>query len=404
MSASSRLDREAFQQFLAVAYAVQESQIDRKSLSAVMGVERLVKNGDLDLDGAMRQIAECARNIANATGVAIALLKGDRLICRAASGSTESDIGRQVTASLTLSADTNKREILRVENARVDQRIEAAVCRQFGAQSLVIFPICQNRALVGVLEVLFNEAHVFQDAEVRAYQLMARQIELAIFQAGQTDQKQSPIVPLPAGPRAIPQAVEQGPVLVSVSSSVPAPSPQHSVAQLCPSARVGASDSARRNRKSSSAAKNRDAEEVKRSRLQRNLGEMLAVSTVLVLACWIVYHMRPVSSLRSSGPPASTFSEPQAPSKTETAPQALATVRTAAASARARKSSRPRVRRVRRGNNQVDYIGEDVTVRYFNDPPAPTRRLTSDGWVVNIGNDVTVRYFEPKPAVKTDSQ
>ena len=23
-------------------------------------------------------------------------------------------------------------------------------------------------------------------------------------------------------------------------------------------------------------------------------------------------------------------------------------------------------------NNQVDYIGEDVTVRYFNDPPAPT--------------------------------
>ena len=76
-----RLDRER-SNILAVAYAVQESQIDRKSLSAVMGVERLVKNGDLDLDGAMRQIAQRPRNIANATGVA--LLKGDRLICRAA--------------------------------------------------------------------------------------------------------------------------------------------------------------------------------------------------------------------------------------------------------------------------------------------------------------------------------
>ena len=79
-------------------------------------------------------------------------------------------IGRQVTASLTVSADTTQRaRILRVENAQTDTRIEAAICRQFGAHSLLILAIYQARALAGVLEVLFSEAHTFQDREVRTY-------------------------------------------------------------------------------------------------------------------------------------------------------------------------------------------------------------------------------------------
>jgi hypothetical protein len=129
MSTHSSLDRETFQQLLAAAFTVQESQIDNQSLSAVMEVQRLVTRGKLDVDGAMHHIVESARNVANATGVAIGLLKGDQLIYRAGSGSTASYIGRQVNASLTVAADNNRsREILRVEDAQTDTRIEAAIC------------------------------------------------------------------------------------------------------------------------------------------------------------------------------------------------------------------------------------------------------------------------------------
>ena len=75
----SSLDRGSFQRLLANAFAVQESQVDNQSLSAINEVQRLIGKGALDVDGAIHLIVDCARNVANATGVAIGLLKGDRL-------------------------------------------------------------------------------------------------------------------------------------------------------------------------------------------------------------------------------------------------------------------------------------------------------------------------------------
>ena len=42
----------------------------------------------------------------------------------------------------------SKAEILRVEIAPTDGRIEAAICRQFGAEFLLILPVFDNRRLV----------------------------------------------------------------------------------------------------------------------------------------------------------------------------------------------------------------------------------------------------------------
>ena len=130
MNTHSNLDREIFQQLLASVFAVQESRMDSQSLSAIMEMQRLVAGGKLDVDGAMHLIVEAAKNVANASGVAVGLLKGGQLIYRAGSGSAVINVGRQVTASLTVTASTKtNREILRVENAQTDTRIEAAICR-----------------------------------------------------------------------------------------------------------------------------------------------------------------------------------------------------------------------------------------------------------------------------------
>jgi hypothetical protein len=58
---------------------------------------------------------------------------------------------------------------------------------------------------------------------------------------------------------------------------------------------------------------------------------------------------------------------------------------------------------VRVGNNELDYVTQDVTVRYFTPNPERQPVLDSDYQVRHISEDVTVRYFTPQPAVAPHS-
>src|SRR5438132_5917746 len=210
------LDRESFQNLLARASLAQEYLDSQKakcpavdvppepaigkqpkeaipvdyiqSLSTIVAVQRLIATDDVDVDGAMALIADQARNVANADGVAIGLLEGDNLVYRAGSGGAAAYIGRYVKATLSVAHASG--EILRVENTQTDARIEAAICRQFGAKALLIVAICRGRAVVGAIEILFSDAHPFQDREVRTYQLMAGLVAEAMSHGGQLELEQ----------------------------------------------------------------------------------------------------------------------------------------------------------------------------------------------------------------------
>ena len=72
MSNSSSLDRESFQNLLASAFVVQQSRMDSASLSAIVGVKRSIKRGELDqVDGAIHLIVDRTRNEANVSGPAV---------------------------------------------------------------------------------------------------------------------------------------------------------------------------------------------------------------------------------------------------------------------------------------------------------------------------------------------
>ena len=199
MTAQSTLDPESFQKILSNALLVQESGMDTESLSAIVELERSIATGKLDVDGAMSEIAVRARKVANASGIAIGLLKGDQLIYRAGSGSASTYVGQHVVATLCVSSQNGPSgEILRVENTQTDSRIEAAICRQLGAQSLLILPIYHDRAMVGVLYVLFNEPHAFGRREVLSYRLMAGLVGEAMSYAGRSEQTKVLAVNLPS--------------------------------------------------------------------------------------------------------------------------------------------------------------------------------------------------------------
>ena len=401
MSSYSNLDRESFQNLLASVFAVQQSRIDRQSLSAIVEVQRLITRGELDVDGAMRLIVDSARDVANATGVAIGLLNGDQLVYRAGSGCAATYTGRHLTASLTVSADNKaSREILRVENTQTDTRTEAAICRQFGAKSLLILPIYHDCAVAGVLKVLFSEAHAFQNREVRTYRLMIELIEEAMSHAAQLEQKKT-LTTEPTIPRAIEQITPQREKLPNDRASKPGPGPKHAIYQPCWAAVAEVGELPVLRQSAVLATIMQRAKDIIWHKRRWSVA-LAAVATMLVLTCWLVLsHRRPASPLGPSVLQRSAAIEQRLPFPAVKVARAKGTsmVQTALVPATEARTARTTLQRVRVGDSQVVHLGDDVTVRIF--APKPTLQPVRVGvsLVVHLGDDVTVRYFTAEPAV-----
>ena len=435
MSSHSSLDPESFQNLLADAYVVQESGIDTRSLSAVLELQGLMAESELDVDRAMPLMAERARNVAQATGVAIAILQGDQLVYRAGSGSSAAYVGRRVTAILSVSRHTkSKAEILRVENAQRDGRIEAAICRQFGAESLLILPVYDNRNLVGVMEVIFSDAHSFQEQEVRTYRVMASLLGEVIGRAAQPQTQKAVTEPSAIQPILASIAPQSGipkmePPRV-VQPTAPAPQSGFSILGLTSesvsltrdpleslrsvAARLTVNPTLRRAYRAAiaSIASIRLPEvrpEIRlpeRHQLDRALSVVMrpvirvpyykrwVALTVVVLATWVAFRdHRPTPAA-----PTSAVASAKAVPQPSSSPSAASTAVPAKASAIPALAVVPPVaakpRWVRVGNDELDYVGQDVTVRYFGVKPA-AQLAPAHSRTKKIGSDVTVRYFSP---------
>ena len=396
MTAHTNLDPESFQKLLADAFAVQQSGMDTEALSAIVEVQQSIETGELDVDGTMQLIAERVQNVANADGVAIGLLKGDQLVYRAGSGSATRYVGRQVMATLCVSTrSAGSGEILRVENAQTDSRIEAAICRQFGAQSLLVLPIHDDRTVAGVLEVLFNEAHAFQHREVCSYRLMALLIGEAMSYSAWPEQQEALAEDLATLQQSIGQTRPQVQESLSVGS-VPGAASNRAICQACGDSMT-------------EAAKPRLAlAATKRSKsvllYKGGWKTAVAVAAVLMIASWIANRdHRSAAPLGSPRVPRSNGIERHMPS---VAPKPVLTNRASSSQTtldrkeEARKTGRTRPQWVRVGNNELDYVTQDVTVRYFTPTSLPQPVQSRNREVRYISEDVTVRYFAPKNTVE----
>ena len=371
MSTDPALDRASFERFLASASAVQNSGLDKRSLSALIELQRSITAGDTSLAQAMHMVAERARAVANASGVSVAQLIGNQLVYRAGSGSAEAFIGRHVTAVLSASASDDARaEILRVENAQSDTRIEAEVCRLFGANALLIVPVYRDHAVAGVLEVFFGEPHTFEDREVLLYRAMARLVEEAMsadarFEQKELEQKKAAAAQLKAAP----------PVFEPAGSTVPALRGNDELA-VPPEMLLAL------------------------SKLRWNVAAA-ALAAVLVIAGWFAYRHRSASHMNASSQKSNAAQEAAAakPSPVSDGAESLATSTAVTTDAKPPGSG---FRRVRVGQNEVDYIAEDVTIRHFTNSARP--QIAVGERRVNFGKDVTVRYFSSQPPVSPLAQ
>ena len=409
MSRHSDIDRESFQTFLADAFAVQQSGLDAKSIAALIEIQQFMASGEFDQDRAMQVVADRALKVCAANGVAIALIEGNELVFRSGSGKAAQDVGRRVPAVLSVSPLREMREILRVENSKTDMRIEAHICRQFGAIALLMLPIWKNHVLAGVLLVLFDDAHSFQENEVRTYRLMVGALEHGLVQQ-----------------RAARPAVARDPERICDSRVVletaqAAESPAEGYGTLAETgegaiSQVQLSRSDPGSLAGSGAGLLANREEIrprvsafwgdltgvlqaKASRLSSvdfwNAGAAVGAVIVLSVTAWIFHRTHTSNPRIEFAIPARhqtgevTATKPL-PANEEAKGSTLAEDRNETT------DSTPRFRRVEVGPNEVDYVADDVTIRQFENRAARPR--TRDGMgQVDFGDDVTVRYFPNTP-------
>jgi hypothetical protein len=395
---------ESFQMLLANAFVVQESGLDAKSLAPVVEIQQFVASDRFQFDEAMWRIANLALDVANASGVAIALLECSELVYRAAAGSAAKDVGRHVAAVLNISSSpVMRKEILRVENAENDGRVEAEICRQFCAMSLLMLPIFEKGSLRGVLQVLFEHAHSFSDPEIRMYRLMVGALEDGLsrhVQQGEKRQAQYSGEPCHArfGPQRGLQSAEQ----ITNASITDFVAVEQAASQGPSSTNQGHIASVPSNQSQA----RRVALVRQNNRLWTNFHTAFALGKVWSAGAWIfgallsaVIIVGMISWLSDLNPRLTSTPSSSAPTLPRAGAPATDMSRLTKNEADPKGGGRSEgarggtaFKRVWINANEVDYIAEGVTIRHFAtaSPKPPIRSVMKE---VEFGDEVTVRYF-----------
>ena len=137
--------------------------------------------GELDLEPGISIIAEKAQALTGATGAAIALRKGDEIICRARAGRTAPDLGVRLQTDRGLSADCVRTgEVLMCNDAESNPRVDSATCRRLGVRSILVAPLRHYRRTLGVFEVLSSTPQAFDHNDVATMQFLSGMMVAAI--------------------------------------------------------------------------------------------------------------------------------------------------------------------------------------------------------------------------------
>lgn len=129
---------------------------------------------DVDLEPAISLIAERAKSLTGASGAAIALRKGDEMVCRARAGRTAPDLGVRLQSDSGISADCVRTgQVVLCHDAQDDPHVDVAVCQRLGVRSILAAPLRHFRRTLGVFEVFSAVPHAFAERDVATMQLLS---------------------------------------------------------------------------------------------------------------------------------------------------------------------------------------------------------------------------------------
>lgn len=145
----------------------------------VLALEQQIDAGfppGLALDLVLNELVVRAATATRARAAALALRRGEDMVCRAATGEHAPDLGIPLNTSDGLSGAclrTKKSQLCL--DSETDPRVDAATCRRQGIRSLLIVPVLEGDDLVGVLEVFASDPAEFVDSDQNLLEIFARE-------------------------------------------------------------------------------------------------------------------------------------------------------------------------------------------------------------------------------------
>jgi TonB family protein len=138
-------------------------------------------SADIALDLALNNIAEQACLATKAGAAAIALVRGEEMVCRASTGKSALELGVLLDARAGLSSNcTQTREAQCCADTEADSHIDAVACRRLGIRSFLIFPLLKQGELVGLFEIYSPRPQAFGEPEIQTLRVLSRQVLIQI--------------------------------------------------------------------------------------------------------------------------------------------------------------------------------------------------------------------------------
>lgn len=206
---TTRLDERAFEQLLAAAFVIQEHnrrgekpaprQLDfSKAIAAASALQEEIAPGLLDLPASARLIADRALQVMCAQGVTVGIVVDEFLTYIGAAGTAASDGGRKFSVPQSLPASCILQGQV-LQYSKPDS-LPGAFAGRSELQSLIAVPVIQKGIVLGVLELRFSAPRDFSAEEVRAAELFAGAVNLAITTAAKKHVAEIRDIPPPARP------------------------------------------------------------------------------------------------------------------------------------------------------------------------------------------------------------
>lgn len=139
-----------------------------------------------DLGNVMSEVVRTAQELTQSNGATIELAEGEEMIYRAVSGSLEPFLGFKLSREGSLSGlCVETGNILYSEDTASDKRVDRNAAAKVSAASMVVVPLRFHDANVGVLKVISNKKHFFNDDAICILTMMAESMGAVMYHAGQ---------------------------------------------------------------------------------------------------------------------------------------------------------------------------------------------------------------------------
>jgi type II secretory pathway predicted ATPase ExeA len=143
-------------------------------------------------DARLDLIAKEAKELTGASGAAIGLKRGSRIVCCASAGSTAPDLGVELDAESGISGKCIQTgQIVHCPDTARDALVDKTLCRHLGIRSIVGVPVYRDEDVIGLIEITAERRNAFHDEEV----CRLRRIADSIFDTSATQSDVSAFEP-----------------------------------------------------------------------------------------------------------------------------------------------------------------------------------------------------------------